>query len=216
MAFNRIIQILVPKETKFYPLFEQAALNLVECSKLLQQLIVAGDDYEKRTHFIKLIKEREDQGDVYTHTVFEELNKTFITPFDREDIHQLASSLDDVVDYMNGAGQRIKWFKPRNFSTEAVKLTDLIYQSCLEIQTAVNDLRHLKHPAKIKAACVRINEIENQADDLYHLAITELFELEKDPIELIKKKEIFQVLEKATDCAEDVSDVIKGIIIKFA
>lgn len=215
MKISRFFEALVPKEKKFFPLFEADAENLMSAALLLNKLLIT-DDAELREKYIQQIKDHEKRGDEITHEIFDELNKTFITPFDREDIYNLNSSLDDVLDYINGVALKIKMYKPKVLRKEFIDLSELILFSSRELKEALIGLRDLKHPEKIKNHCIRINEIENQADDIYHTTISELFEKEKDAIELIKQYEILQNLEKATDMAEDVSDVIKTIIIKIA
>ena len=215
MKLSRFFQYLVPKETKFFPLFEESADYMVKAAVLLNKLLLI-DDANEKANIIRQIKELEDKGDHVAHTIYEELNKTFITPFDREDIHTLASTMDDVLDFINGCSQKIKLYKPKEISRFSIEISELVVQATREIQTAVSELKNLKSPHKIKDACIRINDIENQADDVYHHAISEFFEKEKDAIELIKKNEIIQTLEKATDKAEDVSDVLKSIIVKIA
>lgn len=215
MDISKILQFLIPKDKKFFPFFEQAADNLVKASVLLNKMLLV-QDAEQRDVVIAEIRELERIGDEITHHIFEELNKTFITPFDREDIHELTSSLDDVLDYINSACQRIRLYKPMEISPEFIDLAELITQACREIKNAIHELSNLKHPKMINAACIRINDIENQADEVYYLAISSYFQEEKNAVELIKKKEIIQTLEKATDMAEDVADVLKTILVKSA
>lgn len=215
MRINYFFQILVPKDKKFYPSFKQAASNLVEVSEVLIQLMKA-DNWDKRVKLISNIKELEKKGDEITHTMFDMLNSSFITPFDREDIHDLISSIDDVVDFINGTSQRYLLYKPQAIPFEFLKLAELILEGSKSLQIAIEHIDEIRKPEKIKEACIHINEIENLADDVYNMAISQLFEHETNTIELIKKKEIFQVLEKATDKLEDASDVIKSIIIKQA
>ncbi len=215
MGINTFFQKFAPKEKKFYPMFEAAADNILEAAKLFVKLFDEEDPAE-RLKLFKSIKELENIGDTYTHNIFDELDRTFITPFDREDIHQLTSSLDNVIDFINGSSQRIKLYKPKAFNKKYSEFPQVIQQGCEEIRTAIYELKNMKRPQRISEACIRINEIENKADDIYHLLISELFEEEKDAIELIKKKEILQTMERATDRIEDVADVLKTILIKMA
>jgi len=215
MGLNSFFQILVPKDKKFYPSFKEAASNLVEVSEMLIALMKA-DNWDERIKYINKIKELEKKGDDITHKMFDMLNSSFITPFDREDINDLISSIDDIVDYINGSAQRFLLYKPQSNSTDFLKFAELIHDGSKSIQIAIEHIDELKHPEKIKEACIHVNEIENLADDVYHIAISQLFEHETNTTELIKKKEILQVLEKATDKLEDASDVIKSIIIKQA
>lgn len=215
MGIGKVFQILVPKDKKFHPLFEQAADNVVKAAILLNQLFLSNEE-EKKAQIIQEIKKHEHLGDDLTHQIFEELNKTFITPFDREDIQRFTAKLDDVLDYINGSSQIIKLYKLTKNLPEFLELSELILQATREIKTAVSDLSSTKNLANIKKSCIRINEIENQADDIYYNAISMLFQNQTDAIELLKVKEVLSTLELATDRAEDVSDVIKTIVIKLA
>lgn len=215
MDLSKIFQVLVPKDAKFYPMFESSAENIIKAAVLLNNLMIV-DEIAKRELLIKQIKDIENIGDDITHNIFEELNKTFITPFDREDINKLASSLDDVLDYINSSAQKIQLYKPKELPDEFAAMSELILRASRELYNAILEIKNLKHPHKIKEACVVINEIENQADDIYHNLISDMFEKETNAIELIKKKEIINSLEKAIDKAEDVSDVLKSIVVKNA
>jgi len=215
MNLHQAIQSLAPKDKKFFPLFEEAAQNVVDTAILLKQLLTTAE-IEKRKPIAAQIKAAEHKGDEFTHQIYNELGKTFITPFDREDIHKLASSIDDVVDFMNGASQRINLYVPKSYIAEFTLFADLLVSAASEILTACKELRHLKNHKAVDEACLKLDTIENQADEVYHIALVNLFNDEKDAIELIKKKEILETLEKATDKAENVSDVLKSIIIKLA
>lgn len=215
MKISNLFRALVPKDTKFLNMFEDAADNIVKAASLLNQMLLI-EDVEKRNVYVKQIKELEKSGDDITHIIFEELNKTFITPIDREDIQSLTSLLDDVLDYINGTAQKIQLYKPKKLTPSFLEISDLILQAAREIQKAIIELKNIKNPLKIKEACIKINEIENHADDAYHFGLTDMFQNEKDAIELIKLKDILATLEKATDKAEDVADVLKTIIVKLA
>ncbi|MFZ4059204.1 MAG: DUF47 domain-containing protein, partial [Ferruginibacter sp.] len=158
----------------------------------------------------------EHRGDEITHQIFLELSKNFITPFDREDIHYLASAIDDVADYIHGSTSRILYYKIDNISDHIKKLSELIMQSTKELEKAVVELRNMKNLRKITDACVRINSIENQADYVFDTAVAQLFEFESNAIELIKQKEVLGSLETATDKCEDAANVIESIIVKYA
>ncbi len=216
MNIDTILKFFVPKDHSFYPLFEKDAQNLIKTAEVLK-LLMETEDLEQQEAYVTKIKELEKIGDDITHTIFDQLNKSFITPFDREDIQQLASNIDDVVDTINGAGQRIRLYKPKTYISVYREFAEVIYRSAKEIEYSV-DL--MKDPAsnkdRIIESCITINTLENKADDLYHQGISSLFENEKDPFELIKKKEILETLEKAVDKAEDVSDAIKTIMVKLA
>jgi len=216
MNFDKFLKFFTPKDASFYPLFEKDAQNLIETAAVLK-LLLSTEDADQKEIYIKQIKEFEKVGDDITHTIFDQLNTSFITPFDREDIQMLASNIDDVVDTINGVGQRIKLYKPKFRISTFLEFADVIYLASQEIQKSV-DL--MKDPAsnkkKIIDSCILINTLENKGDDLYHVGISALFENEKDAFELIKKKEILETLEKAMDKAEDVSDAIKTIMVKLA
>lgn len=215
MSFTSAFKLLVPGDKKFFPLFEENASYMVEGAVLFNKLFLISDPAEK-TSIMMRIKEVEKNGDKATHKIFEELNKSFITPFDREDIAKLASSMDDVLDYINSSSQRIRYYKPKSLGDEYIELSELILQASREIQKAIIEIKNLKNASKIHASCIRINEIENSADDVYYHSLSVLYENEKDPIEVIKKKEILAAMEEATDKAEDVADVLKSIIVKNA
>lgn len=213
MKLNAVFQFLVPKDSKFFPLFVKVAENLVVGCKAFKEL-ADGKDNNKYEEHVDKIKEIEQKGDNYTHDIFKELNSTFITPFDRQDIQDLTCSIDNVLDYINSSCQRIKSYKPKRLPDEYSKFADVLVESAELILYSLNEIQSHRNYNNIKHACVKINTLENVADELYHTGLQNLFENEKDPIELIKMKEILQSIEKATDCAEDVSDVLRAIIIK--
>jgi uncharacterized protein len=215
MGINTFFQKLVPKDKKFFPMFEAQADLIVQASGMLNEIFISTDP-ARHAELFKAIKDLENQGDNVAHGIFDELDKTFITPFDREDIHQLTSKLDDVLDFINGTSQRIRLYRLKNFPSEFVQFSNVLQHGGVEIRNAVKELYNLKRPEMIRHACIRINEVENQADDLYHSVISDLFEHEKDAIELIKKKEVLQTMERASDRMEDVADVLKTILIKLA
>lgn len=209
-----LLQFLLPKDRKFFPLFKQATENLVKGSKLLVEMVNAP--VEKRRELIKEIEHIEHTGDNITHMIFNELGRNFITPFDREDIHSLTSSIDDILDLIHGSAKRIEMYKVTEISEAMIMLSDIILKGSIELNVAVTNLEGMKRIDEIKEACVRINSLENNADDVFNMAIARLFDEEKDAIKLIKVKEILQVLETATDKCEDAANVIESIIIKYA
>lgn len=216
MNFDKFLKFFTPKDPSFYPLFERDAQNLIKSAEILK-LLLGTEDPDMQENYIKQIKDLELVGDEITHTIYDQLNKSFITPFDREDIQQFASNIDDVVDTINGVGQRIRLYKPKTYISVFLEFAEVLYQAAQEIEQSVN---LMKDPAinkkKIIDSCIIINTLENKGDDLYHLGISTLFENEKDAFELIKKKEILETLEKAVDKAEDVSDAIKTIMVKLS
>jgi predicted phosphate transport protein (TIGR00153 family) len=178
--------------------------------------VVHEKDFEKRTSLIKEIEDFEHVNDDYTHRIFTELGRNFITPFDREDIHYLATSLDDICDYIYASAKKINFYKVHPDNASFHKFAELILASCTEVRKAVAELRDMKNLRKITDAMVAINSIENQADDLFDMSIEQLFETEPDAKEVIKKREIYQVMEIVTDKCEDAANVIESIIIKYA
>jgi len=216
MSIDKILKIFVPKDHAFFPLFEKDAENLIKTTEVLK-LLLSTENIEQQANYIKQIKELERIGDDITHTIFNQLNKSFITPFDREDIQQFASNIDDVVDIINGVGQRILLYKPKTYIPTYLEFADILIEAANKIEFSVKLLIDpVNNRDEIKQTCIRIHTLENKADELYHIGISTLFENEKDPFELVKKKEIIETLEKAVDKAEDVSDTIKTILVKLA
>lgn len=215
MGINTFFQKLTPKEKKFYPMFEISAELILEAANHLNEVLTTVDN-DRRQDLCRIIKELEVKGDENAHQIFDELDKTFITPFDREDIHQLTSTLDDVLDIINGTSQRISLYKPKSFPKEFLEFSSILIKGSEEVLEAVRELKNLKKANRIAQAYIRINELENEGDDLYHQMISNLFANEKDAIELIKIKEILQTMERGADRIEDVADVLKTIMIKVA
>ena len=201
---------LIPRDTTFFTMFSQIADNLIAAARVLVNLFEHYERTEDKTAEIKRI---EHVGDELTHSVLTKLNQTFITPFDREDIHRLASSLDDVLDFMNAAAERITMYKITDPPPAAAQLAKLIILQCEELGGAV---AHLQKNGDVLARCVEIKRYENEADDASREAIGKLFDREKDPINLIKIKELLEVLENATDKAEDAANVLETVIVKNA
>jgi predicted phosphate transport protein (TIGR00153 family) len=215
MAFNTIFKIFLPKDKIFYQLFENVSTVLVKMGAKLVA-VVNEDDYEKRQTLIKEVEDMEHMNDDYTHQIFTELGKNFITPFDREDIHYLATALDDIADYMYASAKKINFYHVNPNDEGIRKMADLIALGCNQVHNAVVELRDMKNMRKITDALVAINNIENQADHVFDMSIENLFATEPDAKEVIKKREIYQVMEIVTDKCEDVANVIESIIIKYA
>ncbi|WP_126244265.1 MULTISPECIES: DUF47 domain-containing protein [Chitinophaga] len=214
-GFNSIVKLFMPKDRVFYSLFEDVAANLVEMGKVLVELVETKDPVIRKDKVV-LIERLEHKNDDLTHRIFVELGQNFITPFDREDIHYLASTLDDVADYIHGSAKRIDMYKVVEINDSVRKLADLINQGVAELAKAIPELRNMNNMRAITDACVKINSLENHADDIYDRAIADLFEQESNAVELIKMREIYQALEIATDKCEDSANVIETIIIKYA
>ncbi len=216
MNLDTVLKFFVPKDKSFFPLFEKDVQNMIRASELLKNLMMA-EEADHRAAYIRQIKEVELVGDDITHSIYDQLNKSFITPFDREDIHALASNIDNVVDSINGTAQRISRYKPKIFIPVFSLMADIILQASREVEFSVKNLKETgTNKAAIMNSCININTLENNADDFYHEGISKLFDEEKDATELIKKKEILETLEKCMDKAEDISDIIKTILIKMA
>ena len=182
----------------------------------LLKTVVSEPDIDKRAALVSQVEEQEHVNDDLTHKVFTELGRNFITPFDREDIHYLASALDDICDYIYSTAKKINFYKVNPNDTGIQKLADLIVEGTIQIGLAISELRNMRDMRKITDALVKINSIENQADDVFDMSIDRLFENEPDAKEVIKKREIYQVMETVTDKCEDAANVIETIIIKYA
>lgn len=214
MDINKIFGFLVPKDRKFFPLFNEAADNLVLASELLMKLIREAD-LDKRQEYMKAIKDVEHKGDKITKNLFDELNATFITPFDREDIHELTTKMDGVVDYINAASKRIHFYKLATFPPEFVEVTDIIHSANKEIQSVLRSVKNASDFKNHSDSCDRIHEFESQVDDMYQQYLANLFEYEFNAIDLIKKRDILTALEKAIDKCDDVADVFSTLIVKM-
>jgi uncharacterized protein len=210
-----LLSLLVPQDKKFFLLFERASANLVATSKVLVDMVNASS-LEKRKELIREIERLEHVGDGITHETYNEISTNFITPFDREDIHAMVSSLDDVVDFIHGSAKRIDLYKLYEIPPSVCKLAELVLLGSQELHIAVQHLKDIKKSSRIKEACVRINSIENHADDIFDMAIGKLFEEEKDAIQIIKTKEVLSALETATDKCEDVANAISSMVIKYS
>ena len=215
MAFNSLLQLFTPKDRVFFSLFEEVAEGVGKMGRLLK-VFTSEPDTDKRAGILVQLEDQEHVNDNLTHRVFTELGRNFITPFDREDIHYLASALDDICDYIFATAKKISFYKVNPNDMGIQKMADLIDQGATQIQLAVKELRNMRDMRKITDALVKVNSIENQADDIFDLAIERLFETEPDAKEVIKKREIYQVMEIVTDKCEDAANVIESIIIKYA
>jgi uncharacterized protein len=209
------MKIFMPKDRIFYSLFEEVAETVSKMGKTLK-LIVTQPDFDKRAVLISQIEDLEHVNDDLTHKIFTELGRNFITPFDREDIHYLASALDDICDYIFASAKKINFYKVNPNDQGIQKMAELIEQGCEQIKNATMELRNMRDMRKITEALVKVNSIENQADDIFDMSIDRLFETEPDAKEVIKKREIYQVMEIVTDKCEDAANVIESIIIKYA
>ena len=214
-GFNSIVQLFLPKDKVFYSLFEEVADSVQKMGQLLKA-VVSEPDFDKRAALISQLENQEHINDEFTHRIFTELGRNFITPFDREDIHYLASALDDICDYIYAAAKKINFYKVNPNDIGIQKMADLIEQAAHQTHNAVKELRNMRDMRTITDALVKVNSIENQADDVFDMSIDRLFETEPDAKEVIKKREIYQVMEIVTDKCEDATNVIESILIKYA
>lgn len=215
MALNSIMRIFVPKNRIFYELFENVANNAALMGNKLKEMI-SEPDFDKRSAIISQIEDLEHANDELTHKIFMELGRNFITPFDREDIHYLATSLDDIADTIYASAKKINFYKVNPNDIGIQKMAEIIDQSTGLVCKAVIALRDMKNVRQVTESLVKINSLENQADDIFDMSIERLFETEPNAKEVIKKREIYMVMEAATDKCEDAANVIESIIIKYA
>ncbi len=205
----------MPKDRVFYSLFEEIANTVAAMGTTLKR-VVCEPEFDRRASLVSELETMEHVNDELTHKVFTELGRNFITPFDREDIHYLASALDDIADYIYAAAKKINFYRVNPNETGIQKMADLIEQSSHQVRNAVMELRNMRNMRQITDALVKVNSIENQADDIYDMSIDRLFEIEPDAKEVMKKREIYQAMENATDKCEDAANVIESIIVKYA
>ncbi|AJE04375.1 DUF47 domain-containing protein [Geobacter pickeringii] len=202
---------LIPKEEKFFTMFKEMSANITEGARLLKEMLDNFDDPQASQ---RRIKDVEHRGDAITHDIIQKLNKSFITPFDREDIYSLASALDDMIDLIDASAIRFIMYNVEKPTAEAKELAFIILQSCQAVEKAVSHLGgKFEHIAE---HCVEVNALENEADRVCREAISRLFDEEKDPIQLIKWKEIYETLERATDKCEDAANILESVVVKNA
>lgn len=201
---------LIPRETKFFELFAELSGYLTEGAKLLRSVLQDPYDLELR---VKEVQAVEHKGDRATHAIITKLNQSFITPFDREDIHRLASSLDDVLDFVNAASTRLVMYKIVQPPPISAELAGIIV---LQSQELAKGVSLLEKNGEVLKHCEEVNRLEDEADQVSRRAIASLFDTEKDPIQLIKVKELYEILEVATDKAEDAANVLETIVLKNA
>lgn len=202
---------LLPKEYGFFDYFDNHATRCVEAAKLLVQIF---DDISKAEPLAKQIKDIETACDDITHHCVEALHKTFITPIDRDEIHQMISRLDDIADFINATSARIVLYEITAAPASAKELAETLLRATEQVKKAVNGLRQLKYPMELLKVCVEINRLENEADAVLRRSIARLFKEEKNPVEIIKWKELFELLEEATDRCEDVANLVEGIVLE--
>lgn len=202
---------LLPREADFFNYFDQHAQLIVKVAEEFHAMVSADVwTFSKST----VIKDLEHEADKVTHDCMESLHKTFITPIDREDVYRLISSMDDIIDCIDEAFERIVIYKLTSMNAEVKNLAVILVNSAKEVQCGVNGLRNISDLDNIKPSCIRINALENEADTVYRNAIAKLFDEEQDTRNVIKWKEVYESLERATDFCEDVADVIQSIILE--
>jgi uncharacterized protein len=207
-----IRELLLPHDTVFYDLFEKQAGILTEAAWLLVDLTENFVNVKEKRHAIEKL---EHKGDLVTHDIYDQLNRTFITPLDPEEISRLASTLDEVLDYIDGAAEMMQYYSIESTDSHMIELAKLILQSTKEIESAVKGVRTIKDPRYIEERCIEVNRLENVADDVLARAVTELFTT-TDAITIIKLKDIYEQLETATDNCEDVANTLSDIAIRHS
>jgi hypothetical protein len=214
MELDRIFSFLVPKDRKFFPLFNEVANNLVVASELFIKLLGESDS-GKRVEYIKAIHDSEHIGDDLTRNLMNELNGTFITPFEREDIHILVDKMDSIVDLLHGASKRIHMYNLSEFPKEFMQIAVIIHAAILEIQLVLRNVKSVNDFKLYHNSCIKISDMESEVDDIYQSFLANLFENEMNAIELIKKRDILTALEKAIDRCDDVGKVFSTLIVKM-
>ena len=214
MSLDRFIQMLMPKDHTFFQLFEETADFIIEGSNSLKALMLA--EPAGRASIFEKIEQLEHKCDDTTHKVYRHLNGTFVTPFDREDIHLLASELDDIMDLMDESAKRIILYRMDKIPQAMIQLVDILEKSILEVKFVISSLRQIHKSEDIRKALVRIHDHENEADKVFEETIAKLFDEEKNAVNVIKMKDIYGSLERATDKCEDVANVVEALLIKHA
>jgi len=215
MNLSGFLSFFTPKERKFYTMFNQAAQCCIDASVEMNNLFNSESGEEQKAIRLKL-KAIEKRGDDIAIHVFDALNHTFITPFDREDIQELVNTLDDVIDLIYNVSGKVEFYRLTVFSKYMKDMVSEIHRGCTEIQIAVNGLENFKRSDKTLKACKVLNKLETRVDQYFQLGISSLFDTEKDAIELIKQKDILINIEKIANKIKHVSDVVKTILVKYA
>jgi uncharacterized protein Yka (UPF0111/DUF47 family) len=208
-----MLRRLIPQEYDFFDQFDQAAAHAVSAAKLMLQLT---ENYADADPIARQLHEVEHACDDVAHKTMDKLNKSFITPLDREDIHAMILRIDDVVDLTNAAAGRMTFFGIDKPTVHAVNMAKQILRGCEKLADAVHGMRSAKYYDQVVLDCIAIHEVENAGDDILHNALTELFRDHKDPITVIKWKDIYETMEAVTDCLEDVANVMQGVIVKMS
>ena len=214
MSLNSIFQFLVPKDKKFFPLFEQASSKLIELAETLHEAVNVPSS-ERENYYIR-IEELESTIEEITHKAHLELSLNFITPFDREDIHSLIKSIDNVADYMHSAASKMKLYQVDKITKSIRKLTEINLEACQLIGVGIKELKDLKNQKAIKDTCKKINKLESKADSVFDKAVADIFENESDAKNIIKYKEVLSALESASDKCKSVANVMEQISVKHS
>jgi predicted phosphate transport protein (TIGR00153 family) len=214
MNVNSIFQFLIPKDKKFFPLFEQASKNLIQIALELHEAV--NLPLNEREVIFQKIADLEQKIEDITRQTNLELSSNFITPFDREDIYSLITAIDNVAGNLNGAASRMKLYQVDKITKSIRKLTEINLEACQNIDIAVRELRSFKKIKNITDACARINKLENKSDNVYDKAVAELFENETDAKNIIKYKEVLSVLETATDKCKNAASILESIAVKHS
>lgn len=213
MTLNNIFQFLVPKDKKFFPLFEQAAAGLILLAEALHEAVNAPKT--EREEYFRRIEELEAEIEEITHKTHLELSRNFITPFDREDIHSLIKAIDNVADNMHGAASRMRLYQVEKITKSIRKLTEINLEACQLIGIGIKELKAMNHKS-IKDTCKKINKLESKADSVFDKAVADIFENEVDAKNVIKYKEVLSALEMASDKCKSVSNVMEQISVKHS
>jgi predicted phosphate transport protein (TIGR00153 family) len=204
---------MIPKEQKFFDLFDELATKIEEGGDLFLDMV---EHYEYSQPKIVKLKELENEADVITHKTYEKMHKTFLTPIDREDIYALVNKMDSILDMIEASAARMSLYKVKILAKEIIDQAKILNKAIKKVKYIVHAMKNMKNAKMIIDACVEINTLENEGDIVMRMTMTRLFEQEKDPIELIKWKEIFERIEEAIDVCEDVANVVEGIVLKYA
>ncbi len=201
----------LPRETSFFDFFEQHAALTIEGTKEFLSMVTTGANIAAKC---RRISDIEHETDVITHRCVEALHKTFITPIDRDSIHRLITRMDDVMDYVEAAAERIELYEITSMTSDVRDMSDVLHRSAQQVELAIRGLRQLKNTQHTLKLCIDINRLENEADAILRRSVARLFKEEKDPIMVIKWKEIYENLENASDRCEDVANIIEGVILE--
>jgi predicted phosphate transport protein (TIGR00153 family) len=213
---DSVIRFLLPKEERFHELLDQGTENLVQAVRLFSEMAHSANPEERRVKMIRL-KALEHEGDMVTKQVFDALNASFITPFDRDDIQNIAIDLDDILDNLEGAAQYLILFELQESPDALRHFSDILVSMAEEIHEATGMIWDQKNERRVREVIVRVSELENQADQLYNTVIADLFKSTgRNPLEIMKWKEVYQGLEEACDSCRDYSNIISNVVVKNA